>query len=129
MAATATGIHHRSYTSELRLRATRSEYFRLALLAVVLLVVPFALGNYWLSIVNTIFIAVIGAVGLNILGHFPPLPKTIDFTIDYLRPGLPRDAYARARVNRSGPRRSPTPIPRADDLGRRSTAAARGRRC
>lgn len=32
------------------------------------------------------------------------LPKTIDFTIDYLRPGLPRDAYARARVNRSGRR-------------------------
>lgn len=30
------------------------------------------------------------------------LPKTIDFTVDYLRPGLPRDAYARARVNRSG---------------------------
>ena len=55
MAATATGIHHRSYTSELRLRATRAEYVRLALLALVLLVVPFALGNYWLSIVNTIF--------------------------------------------------------------------------
>lgn len=34
----------------------------------------------------------------------PPLPKTIDFTVDYLRPGLPRDAYARARVNRSGRR-------------------------
>ncbi|SFS15540.1 PaaI family thioesterase [Yoonia litorea] len=31
-------------------------------------------------------------------------PKTIDFTIDYLRSGLPRDAYARARVNRSGRR-------------------------
>lgn len=34
----------------------------------------------------------------------PPLPKTIDFTIDYLRSGLPRDAYARARINRSGRR-------------------------
>lgn len=34
----------------------------------------------------------------------PPLPKTIDFTVDYLRSGLPRDAYARARVNRSGRR-------------------------
>lgn len=33
-----------------------------------------------------------------------PMPKTIDFTVDYLRPGLPRDAYARARVNRSGRR-------------------------
>ena len=35
---------------------------------------------------------------------YPPLPKTIDFTVDFLRTGLPRDAYARARVNRSGRR-------------------------
>ncbi len=34
----------------------------------------------------------------------PRLPRTIDFTVDYLRTGLPRDAYARARVNRSGRR-------------------------
>jgi uncharacterized protein (TIGR00369 family) len=34
----------------------------------------------------------------------PRLPKTIDFSVDYLRSGLPRDAYARARVNRSGRR-------------------------
>ncbi len=32
------------------------------------------------------------------------LPKTIAFSTDYLRSGLPRDAYARARVNRSGRR-------------------------
>lgn len=37
-------------------------------------------------------------------GHLPRLPKTIDFTVDYLRSGLPRDAHARARVNRSGRR-------------------------
>lgn len=37
-------------------------------------------------------------------GQFPPMPKTIDFTVDYLRTGLPRDAYARARVNRMGRR-------------------------
>lgn len=36
-------------------------------------------------------------------GHLR-LPKTIDFTVDYLRSGLPRDCYARARVNRSGRR-------------------------
>jgi acyl-coenzyme A thioesterase PaaI-like protein len=36
--------------------------------------------------------------------HLPRLPKTIDFTVDYLRSGLPRDGYARARVNRSGRR-------------------------
>ncbi len=37
-------------------------------------------------------------------GHLPPLPKTIDFTVDYLRAGQPRDCYAKARVNRSGRR-------------------------
>ncbi|WP_298261119.1 PaaI family thioesterase [uncultured Litoreibacter sp.] len=37
-------------------------------------------------------------------GALPVIPKTIDFTVDYLRSGLPRDAYARARVNRSGRR-------------------------
>ena len=36
--------------------------------------------------------------------HLPRLPKTIDFTVDYLRSGLPRDGYARARVNRAGRR-------------------------
>ena len=34
----------------------------------------------------------------------PRLPKTIDFTVDYLRTGLPRDAYARARITRAGRR-------------------------
>ncbi|AKO97685.1 MAG: PaaI family thioesterase [Marinovum algicola] len=37
-------------------------------------------------------------------GTLPRLPKTIDFTVDYLRSGLPRDSYARARVTRSGRR-------------------------
>lgn len=34
----------------------------------------------------------------------PRLPKTVDFSVDYLRSGLPRDAYARATVNRAGRR-------------------------
>lgn len=34
----------------------------------------------------------------------PALSKTIDFTVDYLRSGLPRDAYARATINRAGRR-------------------------
>jgi len=34
----------------------------------------------------------------------PPLPKTISITVDYLRPGLPRDAYARATITRAGRR-------------------------
>lgn len=31
-------------------------------------------------------------------------PKTVDFTVDYLRSGLPRDAYARAFISRAGRR-------------------------
>ena len=46
-----------------------------------------------------------GAIDVDALAaNLPRLPKTIDFTVDYLRSGLPRDAYARARVNRSGRR-------------------------
>lgn len=37
-------------------------------------------------------------------GNLPRLPKTIDFSVDYLRSGLPRDSYARATLNRSGRR-------------------------
>ena len=37
-------------------------------------------------------------------GQLPQFPKTIGLTLDYLRSGLPRDAYARARVVRSGRR-------------------------
>lgn len=47
-----------------------------------------------------------GALSLEALeaGKLPRLPKTIDFSVDYMRSGLPRDAYARARVTRSGRR-------------------------
>ena len=40
MAATSTGIYHRSYPRELALRHTRAEYFRLALLAVAMVAAP-----------------------------------------------------------------------------------------
>ncbi len=68
--ATSTGIYHRSYRRELALRHTRAEYFRLGVMVVAMIVTPYVLDNYWLSIVNTILIAVIGAVGLNILVGF-----------------------------------------------------------
>ncbi|UWQ16511.1 PaaI family thioesterase [Jannaschia sp. M317] len=47
-----------------------------------------------------------GRLDVATLSHetLPRLPKTIDFSVDYLRSGLPRDAYARARINRSGRR-------------------------
>lgn len=35
---------------------------------------------------------------------FPAFPKTIDITVDYLRPGQPRDTFARASVQKAGRR-------------------------
>jgi len=35
---------------------------------------------------------------------FGPQPKTVDFSIDYLRSGKPQDAYARAIILRRGRR-------------------------
>jgi acyl-coenzyme A thioesterase PaaI-like protein len=59
-------------------------------------------------------------------GALPPLPKTIDFTVDYLRSGLPRDAYARARVNRSGRRYASVHVEAWQDNRARLFAQATG---
>lgn len=67
MAATATGVHHRSYASELRLRHTRAEKARLILALAAVAAVPFVVTPYWLTIANQIGIAIVGAIGLNIL--------------------------------------------------------------
>lgn len=56
----------------------------------------------------------------------PRMPKTIDFTIDYLRAGLPRDAYARARVNRSGRRYASVHVEAWQDNRSRLFAQATG---
>ena len=59
-------------------------------------------------------------------GNLPRLPKTIDFTVDYLRSGLPRDAYARARVNRSGRRYASVHVEAWQDNRARPFAQATG---
>ena len=59
-------------------------------------------------------------------GEVPRLPRTIDFTIDYLRSGLPRDAYARARVNRSGRRYASVHVEAWQDNRARLFAQATG---
>lgn len=56
----------------------------------------------------------------------PRMPKTIDFTVDYLRSGLPRDAYARARVNRSGRRYASVHVEAWQDNRERLFAQATG---
>jgi len=61
-----------------------------------------------------------------VAGKMPPLPKTIDFTVDYLRSGLPRDAYARARINRSGRRYGSVHVEAWQDNRARPYAQATG---
>jgi branched-chain amino acid transport system permease protein len=67
VADTATGIYHRTYRADQALRHARIAYVRLALGAVVLIAAPFVLDPFWLTVVDQIGIAVIGAIGLNIL--------------------------------------------------------------
>lgn len=54
------------------------------------------------------------------------LPKTIDLTVDYLRSGLPRDAYARARITRSGRRYASVQVEAWQDNRDRPIAQAIG---
>lgn len=57
----------------------------------------------------------------------PPLPKTINFGVDFLRTGLPRDAYARARVNRVGRRYASVQVEAWQDNVARPFALGSGR--
>ncbi len=54
------------------------------------------------------------------------LPKTIDFTVDDLRTGLPRDAYARATINRFGRRYASVHVEAWQDNRTRMFAQATG---
>lgn len=67
-----------------------------------------------------------GRIILDGASALPPLSKTIDFTVDYLRSGLPRDAYARARVMRSGRRFASVQVEGWQDNRERPFAMAMG---
>jgi acyl-coenzyme A thioesterase PaaI-like protein len=56
----------------------------------------------------------------------PKWPKTIDLTVDYLRSGLPRDAYARAEITRSGRRYASVRVEAWQDNRDRPFAQATG---
>ncbi len=62
-----TGVYHTTYRSELALRSTKAEYLRLVLALAAIVIAPFLVNAYWMSVLDRIAIAVIGAVGLNIL--------------------------------------------------------------
>lgn len=54
------------------------------------------------------------------------LARTIDFTVDYLRPGLPQDAWAEARINRAGRRYASVSVIAWQDRRDRPFAQATG---
>ncbi|MEL7000488.1 MAG: PaaI family thioesterase [Pseudomonadota bacterium] len=59
-------------------------------------------------------------------GTFPPVPKTIDITIDYLRSGRPRETYARANVQKVGRRVANLHVEAWQDTRERPIALLRG---
>lgn len=59
-------------------------------------------------------------------GEFPPMPKTIDVTIDYLRSGRPRETYARANVQKVGRRVANLSVEAWQDNRERPIAVLRG---
>lgn len=59
-------------------------------------------------------------------GRFPPMPKTIDITIDYLRSGRPRETFARAEVRKSGRRVANLHVEAWQDARIRPIALLRG---
>lgn len=67
-----------------------------------------------------------GGADIQLADRAPRLPKTIDLTVDYLRSGLPRDAYARARVVRSGRRYASVQVEAWQDNRDRMFAQATG---
>ena len=65
--ATTTGVYHTSYSADLALRHTRLEHVRLVLVIAVVIALPFYVSPFWLNVLDQIGIAIIGAIGLNIL--------------------------------------------------------------
>lgn len=59
-------------------------------------------------------------------GRFPPMPKTIDITIDYLRSGRPRETFARAKVQKAGRRVANLHVEAWQDTRARPIAQLRG---
>lgn len=63
------GIFHSTYEKDMALRRTHAQKIRLGILILILLAFPFVFreNRYYLTLANQVGIAVIGAIGLNIL--------------------------------------------------------------
>jgi branched-chain amino acid transport system permease protein len=65
--ATTTGVYHTTYRADLALFHTQVERLRILLALAVVGALPFIVSPFWLNVLCQIGIAVIGAIGLNIL--------------------------------------------------------------
>jgi branched-chain amino acid transport system permease protein len=61
------GVRNFSYAQDMAIFRTKTHWFLLLMMLVVLLTMPMFLANYWLSVANLIMIIIISATGLNIL--------------------------------------------------------------
>lgn len=67
MATTQCGVFHESYRSDMQLRPTTWQRLRVVLVFAFIIILPFVASTQNLRIANTVVIAAIGAIGLNIL--------------------------------------------------------------
>jgi len=61
------GIFHTTYQADMTLRRTHAQKIRISLFVLFIIVFPFTANRYYLSLANSVGIATIGAIGLNIL--------------------------------------------------------------
>jgi branched-chain amino acid transport system permease protein len=61
------GTFHTSYAGDMALRPYWAQRVRIAVVLIAVLIFPWFADRYWLNLANTIAIAAIGAIGLNIL--------------------------------------------------------------
>jgi branched-chain amino acid transport system permease protein len=61
------GVRNFSYAQDMAIFRTKTHWFWLALVMVILLTAPLYWANYWLGVGNLIMIIIISAIGLNIL--------------------------------------------------------------
>jgi branched-chain amino acid transport system permease protein len=70
MSASQSGIYHETYADDMQVRPTTMQRLRIGLILVVLILIPFVLGEGEMRLINRVLIAAIGAIGLNVLTGF-----------------------------------------------------------
>jgi branched-chain amino acid transport system permease protein len=61
------GIRSFSYAQDMAIFRTKTHWFLILMMLIILFMMPMVLPNYWLSVANLILITIIAATGLNIL--------------------------------------------------------------